>query len=178
MSTYTFQDAVAIDTNVFVHLLNREHNDDGHIHLLLVMLAEQGVKLLVDNRDVIQREYARNVIPMLAGDSVNGGEVYLLQYFMDVNFQQRVTVNPRDELMAAIRQVIVEPSKNADRTFVYVAFHEGKLLISNDWTDIVDGPDRERMLTPRRNRLRRETRRLCPKGADILTSEEAHDQIL
>ena len=175
MTTHPFQDAVAIDTNVFVHLRNPEQNPDGHIHHLLGVLAEQGVKLLVDDRGVIQREHDRNVIPILEGGSVNGGEVYLLQYFMDVNFQRRVEVDPRDRLMAAINRVIFEPSKNADRTFVYVAFHEGKSLISNDRTDIVEGPAGER--TPRRNRLLQETRRLRPHGADIFTSAEAHAQI-
>ncbi len=175
MSTHLFQDEVAIDTNVFVHLRNPEQNPDGHIHHLLGVLVEQGVKLLVDNRGVIHGEHDHHVIPMLEGSSVNGGEVYLLQYFMDVNFQRGVVVAPRDGLMAAINQVIFEPSKNADRTFVYVAFHEGKSLISNDRADIVEGPAGER--TPRRNRLRRETRRLRPHGADILTSQEAHAKI-
>lgn len=175
MTTHLFQDAVAIDTNVFVHLRNPEHNTNGHIHRLLGVLAEGKVVLLIDDRGVIQREHERNVIPMLEGGSVDGGELYLLQYFMDVNFQQKVMVNPRDRLMAAISRVIFEPSKNADRTFVYVAFQEGKWLISNDRTDIVEGPAWEE--TPRRNRLLRETRRLRPEGASIFTSIEAHTQI-
>ena len=172
MTTNPFQDAVAIDTNVFVHLKNNEENCDGHIHHLLGVLIEQGVELLVDGNDVIKREHERHVIPVLEGNSVDAGEVYLLQYFMDVNFQRKVVVDRRDRLMAAINRVIFEPSKNADRTFVYVAFHEGKSLISNDRTDIVEGPTSERM--PRRNRLLRETRRLRPRGADIFTSQDAH----
>ena len=74
--------------------------------------------------------------------------------------------------MAAIRDVIFEHSKNPDRTFVYVAFHEGKSLITNDKTDIVFGPPNES--TPRRNRLLRGTRRLRPGNPDILTSKEGH----
>ena len=175
MTARLFQDAVAIDTNVFVHLRNSEQNTDGHIHHLLGVLAEGRVDLLIDDRGVIHREHERNVIPMLEGGSVDGSELYLLQYFMDVNFQQKVMVSPRDRLMAAINRIIFEPSKNADRTFVYVAFHEGKWLISNDRTDIVEGPAGER--TPRRNRLLRETKRLRPNGASILTSIEAHSQI-
>ena len=172
MTTSPFQGAVAIDTNVFVHLKNEDmENRDGHIHHLLATLIGQGIELLVDDKDVIKREHVRHVIPMLEGSSVNAGEVYLLQYFMDVNFQRKVVVDRRDRLMTAISKVIFEPSKNADRTFVYVAFHEGKLLISNDRTDIVDGPTGES--TPRRNRLLRETRRLRPQGADIITSQEA-----
>ena len=175
MTTNLFQDAVAIDTNVFVHLRNPEQNTDGHIHHLLGVLAEEKVDLLIDDGGVIQREHKRNVIPMLEGGSVDGSELYLLQYFMDANFQQKVMVNPLDRLMAAIKRVIFEPSKSADRTFVYVAFQEGKWLISNDRTDIIEGPAGER--TPRRNRLLRETRRFRPDGAGILTSIDAHTQI-
>ena len=175
MTTHPFQDAVAIDTNVFVHLRNPERNPDGHIHHLLGVLAAQGIELLVDDRGFIHREHERNVIPMLQGSSVNGEEVYLLQYFMNANFHRKVTVDPQDRLMAAIREVIFERSKNADRTFVYVAFRQGRWLISNDITDIVEGSARES--TPRRHRLLRKTRRLRTDGADILTSHQAYAAI-
>ena len=175
MSTHPFQNEVAIDTNVFVHLKNPEQNPDRHIHHLLGVLAEQEVKLLVDAGGFINHEYEEHVITMMRGSSVDAGEVYLLQYFMDVNLQRKVAADRRDRLMAAIREVIFEPSKNPDRTFVYVAFHEGKVLISNDWEDIVFGPSNERR--PRRDRLLRETRRRRPDGAEILTSQEAHATI-
>ena len=175
MTTSSLDDAVAIDTNIFVHLKNDEQNRGRHIHDLLGVLIEQGVELLVDDNNVIGREYERHVIPMMEGNSVDAGEVYLLQYFMDVNSQRKVAVARQDRLMAAIRVVIFELSKNPDRTFVYVAFHEGKALISNDREDIVFGPPNERR--PRRDRLLRETRRLRPDGADILTSQEAHAAI-
>ena len=175
MTTNPFQDAVAIDTNVFVHLKNPQQNQNRHIHHLLGVLAEQSVELLVDGGSVIQQEHVRNVIPMLEGRSVDGAEAYLLQYFMDANIQRKVVVNRQDRLMTEISGVIFEQSKNADRTFVYVAFHEGKWLISNDRTDILEGPAGEG--TPRRNRLLRETRRLCPSGAQILTSQEADAKV-
>ena len=175
MTTYPFQDAVAIDTNVFVHLRNLRENPGRHIHHLLGVLAEQSVELLVDNGSVIQQEHVRNVIPMLEGSSVDGAEAYLLQYFMDANIQRKVAVARQDRLMVKIRDVIFEPSKNPDRTFVYVAFHEGKALISNDREDIVCGPPNERR--PRRDRLLRGTRGLRPDGADIWTSQEAHTAI-
>ena len=175
MTTYPFQDAVAIDTNVFVHLRNPRENPDRHIHHLLGILVEQSVELLVDNGSVIQQEHVRNVIPMLEGRSVDGAEAYLLQYFMDANIQRKVVVNRRDGLMAAINRVIFERSKNADRTFVYIAFIQGKSLITNDMADIVEGPAGQRTL--RRDRLFRETRGLRAKGADIYTSQEAHAAI-
>ena len=174
MSTHPFQDAAAIDTNVFVHLKNPERNPDRHIHHLLGVLVEEGVELLVDDGGFIHHEY-QEVIRMVEGNSVDADEAYLLQYFMDVNFQRKVAVDRQDPLMAAIRDVIFEHSKNPDRTLVYVAFHEGKSLITNDKTDIVLGPPNESR--PRRNRLLRGTRGLRPGDPDILTSKEAHAAI-
>ena len=175
MTTGPFQDAVAIDTNVFMHIRNPEKNPDRHIHHLLGVLVEQRVELLVDDGGFIHHEYEEHVIRMLEGNSVDAGEVYLLRYFMDVTYQLKIAVGRRDQLMAAISEVIFEPSKNPDRTFVYVAFHEGKSLISNDEEDIVIGPPNERR--PRRDRLLRETRRVRPTGAGIFTSAEASAQI-
>ena len=177
MTTFSFQDAVAIDTNVFVHLKNPAQNPDRHIHYLLGVLAEQRIELLVDDGGFIHHEYEEHVVRMLEGNSVDAGEVYLLQYFMDVDRQLEVAVDRRDGLMVAINRVIWERSKNPDRTFVYVAFHEDKPLISNDRTDIVIGPPNERSRGPRRDRLRRETRRNRPGAAVIFTSDEARNQI-
>jgi hypothetical protein len=114
---------------------------------------------------------------MFRGNSVSGPDSYILLYWMQQASRRMVSVGRQDRLMAAIRQVIFESSKDADRTFVYVAFKEGQILISNDETDIVFGPDWEGRQSPRRNRLLRDTRRLRPQGADILTSQEAYAQI-
>ena len=175
MTDCFFQDAVAIDTNVFVHIRNKEWNFERHIHGLLGKLAEKGITLLIDDREVIQREYVRHVIPMMEGNSVDGAEVYLLQYFMDVQRQRKVAVGRGGRLMPAIKGVIFERSKDSDRTFVYVAFHEGKALISNDVEDIVNGPPNER--TPRRKRLLERTKRFRPAGSCIFTSAQASAKI-
>ena len=50
MTDCPFQDSVAIDTNVFMHLLNPEQNPDGHIHRLLGFLIEQQTGLLTDEQ--------------------------------------------------------------------------------------------------------------------------------
>lgn len=176
MNTSPFQDAVAVDTNVFVHLRNPQENPDRHIDHLLRRLVEQRVKLLVDEDGFINHEYKEHVISMLKGSLVDAGEAYLLGYFMSVDAQRKVAVDRQDRLWAEIRRVIFETSKNPDRTFVYVAFHEGKSLISNDERDIVYGPPHESR--PRRDRLRRETRQHRPRtGAEIFTSVEASAQI-
>ena len=173
MSGSVYQDKVAIDTNVFVHLLNEKHNPDGHINKLLEYLAQKEMRLLVDDRDVISREYQTHIIPMLSGKSVKGNELSILRYWTDLGIRARVPVSRNDRLMAAISEVIFEPSKVADRTFVYVAFRRGKILISNDEEDIVFGPAWESRRPPRRDRLMREAKRWLTDGADILISAEA-----
>ena len=177
MTDFPFQDSVAIDTNVFVHLLNPEQNPDGHIHRLLGFLIEQQTVLLIDEQGTIGREYEHNVVPMFRSKSVVGNELYLLAHWMNQDVQVKVNVTRNDDLMRAIQKVIFERPKQADRTFVYVAFKEGSALISNDWTDIVIGPPRETQQTSRRDRLLRTTRKFRPDGAAIMTSQEASDTI-
>ena len=173
MTDCPFQDSVAIDTNVFVHLLNPEQNPNGHIHRLLAFLIVQEVVLIVDEQGAIRREYERHIEPMFRGNSVVGNELYLLSHWMKPEVQAKVSVSRKDDLMRAIREVIVERPKQADRTFVYVAFKLGRTLMTNDEADIVYGPVREANWTSRRDRLLRATRQVCPDGADILTSREA-----
>ena len=177
MTDYPFQDAVAIDTNVFVHLLNPEQNPDGHIHRLLGFLIVQELALIIDEQGAIRREYERHIEPMFKGNSVVGNELYLLTHWMKPEAQAIVSVSRNDDLMRAIQEVVVEPPKRADRTFVYVAFKSGRTLMTNDENDIVSGPVREANWTSRRDRLLRATRRLCPDGASILTSREAFARI-
>ena len=177
MTDCPFQHSVAIDTNVFVHLLNPEQNPDSHIHQLLEFLIIQGTALIVDEQGAIRREYERHVEPMLRGKSVVGNELYLLAHWTKPEVQVRVSVAQNDALMRAIRKVIFELPKQADRTFVYVAFRSGRTLMTNDEADIVYGPVKETNWTPRRDRLLRVTRGSCPHGADILTSKEAFARV-
>ena len=79
--------------------------------------------------------------------------------------------------MKAIRKVIIEKSEALDCIFVYVALSQGTVLISNDEVHIVIGPERERGDPTRRQRLLRNSKKLRPQGAEILTSQEAHDRI-
>ena len=69
----------------------------------------------------------------------------------------------------------MNPGKEADRTFVYVAFKVGRALISNDMRDIVRGTASEQ--PHRRVRLLAITCGIRPTGASILTSQEAHSRI-
>ena len=177
MTVFPFQDAVAIDTNVFEHLLNPEHNADKHIGRLLGYLQSNKTSLMVDNRGRITGEYSVHIMPIIKNAKETGNEVYLLRYWIAKENQLCTTVELQDELMKEIKRVVKEPNELADQTFVYVAFKRGRGLISNDRKHIVDGPPRENKQGRRADRLLRETKRVRPDGAEILTSQEAHARI-
>ena len=177
MTTPTFRDALSIDTNIFEHLLNPQINVDGHINTLLVHLMAQRVALLIDDGKRISGEYNDRIGPIIRHTDDLRNEVYILRYWIRDAPRLRITINWTDTLMKAIRKVIMEKSEALDCIFVYVALSQGTVLISNDEVHIVIGPERERGDPTRRQRLLRNSKKLRPQGAEILTSQEAHDRI-
>ena len=173
MTSSPFQDAVAIDTNVFEHLLDPQENADLHINRLLVNLRELETCLIVDSGRRISSEYNHRIGHRIANTYDTRTEIYILRYWMEFAPRQEVQVSGVDNLMTEIKDVIIEQGEAVDRIFVYAAFRQGKALISNDKAHIVDGPITERGGFPRRHRLLRRTRNSRPEGADILTSQEA-----
>lgn len=176
MTSTPFKDFIAIDTNVFLHLLNPQENMDSHINRLFQYLQRLRVALLVDDNGRILGEYNHHIVSRIQSLDETGNESYILRYWIDVAKHQETFVAGDDALMMAVRQVIVEQSETVDRIFVYVALKVGKILISNDRRHIVEGSPNEPV--DRRDRLLRNTRRLRPNGADILTSLEAHARII
>ena len=177
MTDNPLKDAVAIDTNVFEHILNPQENVDSHITELLSHLQERNVSLIVDQSGRVAGEYLNQLSALIGRSDDIGIEISILRYWIRRACRIPITVTLNDNMMTAIRRVIIEPSENVDRIFVYIAFKRGNLLISNDRTHIVVGPVREAGQSERRSRLKRETRRTRQPGADILTSEEAHAEI-
>lgn len=161
---------IAIDTNVFQHLLNPQNNPGYHINQLLECLKYLGTSLLVDDKGRIFGEYCHQLEPIIRNIDDSRDEKYILRYWINNAPQYRVSVT-RDRLMIQIQNVIIE-SENTDRTFVYVAFKQGTVLVTNDCIHIVKGPGRGS--TFRRDILRKKTAKLCPQTAGIMTSEEAH----
>ena len=172
MSEIPFKDCVAIDTNVFLHLLNCQNDPDSHITKLLQYLSTIGTTLLVDDRGRIVGEYLHQLAPIMRNMDETRNERYILSYWMHPDRRQDIAFSGNDQLIMAIKQVIHEQTETVDRILVYVAFKVGGALISNDRMHIVDGPPNESSL--RRHRLLRSTRKLRPNGADILTSQQAH----
>ena len=175
MTQLLAQNEVAIDTNVFQHLLNPQNNADSHINRLLEYLIRQGTALVVDNQGLIAGEYLQQLGRRLGESDDVGNEIRILRYWVRQAPRQSVSVDENDALMKAIYDVIVEVSENVDRTFVYVAFQQGTTLISNDLGHIVRGPADEP--EPRRERLLSSTEGLRPSGAQILTSQEADAKV-
>ena len=175
MTQLLAQDEVAIDTNVFQHLLNPQNNADSHINRLLEYLIRRGIALVVDNQGLIAGEYLQQLGRRLGESDDTRNEIQILRYWVLYSPRQRVSVDENDDLMKAIYDVIIEVSENVDRTFVYVAFQQGTTLISNDLRHIVRGPGNES--EPRRERLLSNTQGLRPKGSEILTSQEAEAKI-
>ena len=177
MTNSPFQDAIAIDTNVFEHLLNPQENRGGHINRLLTHLIEECVALLLDKDGRIWGEYTNRIDPILRSTDDRGAEIYILRHWIVDPPCLLLAVDLSDRLMTIIKGVIPEQSEAVDRILVYVALFKGKVLVSNDHTHIVSGPVRESGQTPRRDRLLRSSKRLRPQGGEILTSQEADAMI-
>lgn len=175
MTDSPFQDAVAIDTNVFIHLLNPQENAESHINELLKKLQMAQVSLIVDESGRVSGEYRNRIEPIIRESDDTRDEIYILRYWI-LNCPRLATkLVLNDALMTAIRDVIVELDQAVDRILVYVALRQGKVLISNDRMNIVLGPPSES--TERRRRLLRNTRHFRSGDADILTSLEAYARI-
>ena len=177
MTYFTFQAPVAIDTNVFEHLLNQPKNVDRHINHLLGYLQEREASLLVDAEGRIPGEYNVQLSQVLQNSDDEGTELQLLRYWILMAPRTPVQVHRDDNLMRVIRRIVIEQSETVDRTFVYVALSQGEILVSNDELHIVFGNTKERSLSPRRRRLLKDSKKYCPSGAAILTSLEADGKI-
>ncbi|MCY2995706.1 MAG: hypothetical protein NTY19_48840 [Planctomycetota bacterium] len=114
---------------------------------------------------------------MIQSGFQTGNELEVLRYWMSPDNQTEVNVSPTGELMQAIKRVIHEQSEKVDRFFVAVAFTRGRILVTNDMLHIVEGPDRERKLGHRRDRLRKAAKKHSSAGAEILDGREAHSRL-
>lgn len=159
---------IAVDTCVFIHLLNPQNNPGSHIDKLLTYLMEKRYDLVVDSTSKIPNEYQVQIIPMLRDRDDTGTQLVILRYWMSLAGRQVEDVDSRDQLMRAIRGVIHEADEHADRAFVYVACKADCYLVTNDGQHIL----------PRRKRLLSATRKLRGLGTDLICSMEAYDRLM
>lgn len=169
------EDSVAIDSNVFIHLLNPANNAGQHIDALLGALAIDKLALLVDDGNYIGNEYDEQVRPIIEDADDIGIAVQLLRYWMLSAERITVPVASKKVLLQDVKQIIHEKYEHADRRFVCVAFLCGKPLITNDRLHILNGPEKERggpKGSPRYVRLVRIAKKHKLVGL-LHTSEEA-----
>ena len=107
-------DYMAIDTNVFEHLLNPEKNTNNHIQKLLTSLKERDICLIVDEGKRIEGEYENRIGPKLRNTSDTNHIRLLLEFWFvrKINHRKRVPVDAMDELMKGIKQIIIEKDRN------------------------------------------------------------------
>ena len=169
-------DCIAIDTNIFEHLLNPKHNTKNHISKLFEKLMDDEIALLMDDKKRITAEYSNKIEKILDKKDVEiKGEIRVLgtvySYFMDN--KEIVPVDFLDPLMTAITKII-PANKGADRFFVYVAFKKGRILITNDRKDMIDEGNQA---GKRRQKLLQKTKKYRLKEANILTSATAYEKL-
>ena len=177
-------DAIAIDTNVFEHILDPEMNVGNHINELLETLAFDDVSLIVDAERRIQNQYRNRLEEKFNNASEKGNSLYIYKLWFEkrMNARKIVHVNLSDDLMVTINGILLR-SERVDKILVYVAFKEGRKLVTNDNSDIVNGQPKER--NTRRAALKKKTKRIRRRlgvtnnndKSDILDSNQAHQNL-
>jgi hypothetical protein len=158
---------IAIDTNIFEHLLNPDRNLGSHIDKLLGHLIRAQYQLLVDSTKKIGNEYEQMIVPIIRNRDDTGQQLQLLRHWMKSEVRHMVDLTQTDNLMQQIRRVIYEKDEHADRAFVYVVCRRDSILVTNDHTHILG----------RRNDLLRKTKKERGKNTDIQCSNDAYDNL-
>ena len=167
-------DHIAIDTNIFEHLLNPAINKEDHIGRLLSALRDDDIGLIIDAGRRISAEYQRRFSRHKGVR--NQDHLYTLKYWSSPDrIRLEVDVGLQDSLMTAIRRIIPDRDRGKiscaiDRLFVYVAFDSDRVLITNDRRDILG----ERTARGgRRAQLLRKARQMRKRNVAIYDSQEA-----
>ena len=153
---------IAIDSNVFEHLLNPDWNGDSHIDHLLIHLQKKKFQLCVDTNGRITSEYDRIIMPIIKNRDEGSVERYILSYWMIYCERKNASVDENDARMACIRGIITE-NELFDRVFVYVACSEDCKLVTNDTVHI---------LARRKDLLKATKKRFRGSSTDFLSSRE------
>ena len=166
------EDYIAIDTNIFVHLL--EPNRGSNIEKILLMLQKKNARLIHDSKNRIKGEYAQKILhhfQMLDYPDYQD----IIDYWLDQDADNLVvTVNQDDSLYKKIKGILKFQKKTVDRIFVYVALRENRTLITNDRSGIIDKNTKAKDGL-RRRKLLRVTHKEKAKSANIYDSDEAYE---
>ena len=179
MSLITFQDSLAIDTNVFCHLIDCRVNVGSHINELLRHILQNENSLIVDDEGRILAEYNCHLPAAIKGANDTGDEIFILRAWMNILQNPDMLIKvplENDQIMQLLRKQIKPRRGSNDRIFVYVAFKQNKILISNDHHDIVGGFRRSKRSTRRKTIMRR-AKRMRLRNFDFMNSRTAHKLI-
>ena len=165
-------DYIAIDTNIFVHLM--ESSKANNIEKLLLMLQMKNVRLIQDSKNRIKGEYAHKILhhfQMLDYPDYQD----IIDYWLDQDADDLVvTVNQNDLLYKKIKEILKLEKKTVDRIFVYVALKANRTLITNDRSGIIDENTKAKDGL-RRNKLLKVAHKEKAKSANIYDSDEAYE---
>ena len=171
-------DHIAIDTNIFEHLLNPAVNEEDHIGRLLAALRDDDIGLIIDAGRRINAEYQRRF--SMHKSIRNQDHLYTLKYWSNPDrIKLEVGVNQQDKLMTTIKRIIPDRDRGkiscaVDRLFVYVAIDSDRVLVTNDRRDI-HGEKTAR--GDRRVQLLKKAKQMRKRNAAIYDSREACDKL-
>ncbi len=154
---------IAIDTNIFVHLLNPAVNYGSHIDKLLDQLIQLQYQLLVDSTRKIGNEYKQMIVPMFRNMDETSPQLPRLRFWMSLDNRHEVELVRTDNLMRQIKSIITEIDEHADRAFVYVACKKDSILVTNDDEHILS----------RYDQILQKTERNREENTDFIDSREA-----
>ncbi|MCZ0932105.1 MAG: hypothetical protein OXJ52_03015 [Oligoflexia bacterium] len=80
MNSLTY-DSIAIDTNVFEHLMNKKYNKNEHISKLLKRFEKKNTSLLVDSKGEIRKEYSRRLLKYIKSAKENELRILLMIFY-------------------------------------------------------------------------------------------------
>ena len=136
---------IAIDINIFIHLVEKSELDSefNHIEKLLNRLQALGVHLIVDEDYKIWSNY-KSKIGKIVKNSKGSNFTELFRYWFrhdaDVN---TVQVNNKGQLFIKIVKTLknknysVDEEQEIDTLLVYITMCEDTMLISNDRSDFI-----------------------------------------
>ena len=159
------ENKIAIDTCVFLHLLNPTNNPDSHIDQLLAHLAKSKARLQVDEHGKIAAEYIEKIVPCVQNADDIGIERVILKYWMFQAPRDEVSIELGGQILSRLKQIIFPKDETVDRMFVAVAATAKCDLITNDNIHIL----------PNRTKLRQRTKDWHAGQMQILNSVEARD---
>ncbi len=167
-------DYIAIDTNIFIGLLNPQNNTEDHIEKLLSVLYEDRVYLIVDKGGKIWGEYTTEISNKMRNGYNNPNYNELLRGWLHPERELKtVDIGQHNEVREAIQRIIGR-GNTKDAAFVCVAIVEDRVLVTNDRRDILDGGNKR---DARRGQLLEIARKRGSRSAKIYGSQEAYKNL-